>query len=351
MARKIAVLLLVALWPLSVRAQNLLTNPGFDGDLAGWITLSGSFSFNAEDADGGPPGSAEGSSSFEFGAFLRQCVGVMPGTVYEAGGMFRLISGGANTADIQVLTYPTVDCSGMSTDSSVLSGPLSSSWELYQDAFESAADAASASFWVGILGADSTFRMDDVFLIPAPFDDGFMSGDTTAWSGDSGYTGCAHNYCTEGGPLDVGCDDCVDAICASDPFCCGTLWDNVCVGLVESTCQETCSLTTCEHDVCQEGQAMTSGCDPCTTAICAADSFCCSDTWDSLCVANVEVICDLSCTYLSCDHSICLEGGPLDASCDSCVFDVCDADSFCCTVGWDDQCLAGVATVCGITCP
>jgi vibriolysin len=53
--------------------------------------------------------------------------------------------------------------------------------------------------------------------------------------------------------------------------------------------------TGCAHDKCTVGGALTSGCDPCVTSICAVDSFCCSTSWDSLCVGEVSSVCGLSC--------------------------------------------------------
>jgi subtilisin-like proprotein convertase family protein len=52
---------------------------------------------------------------------------------------------------------------------------------------------------------------------------------------------------------------------------------------------------TCAHSKCTTGTRLTSGCDPCVTQICAADSFCCSNTWDSICVGEVSSICHQSC--------------------------------------------------------
>jgi hypothetical protein len=40
--------------------------------------------------------------------------------------------------------------------------------------------------------------------------------------------------------LVLGCDPCVDQICAVDPYCCNTGWDNACVGEVTSICNLVC---------------------------------------------------------------------------------------------------------------
>jgi subtilisin-like proprotein convertase family protein len=51
---------------------------------------------------------------------------------------------------------------------------------------------------------------------------------------------CAHSECTTGAKLTSGCDSCVTSICASDPFCCNSSWDSICVGEVGSICGQTC---------------------------------------------------------------------------------------------------------------
>jgi hypothetical protein len=56
---------------------------------------------------------------------------------------------------------------------------------------------------------------------------------------------CAHSLCMPGVPLASSCDsgraNCVSAICAVDPYCCSTAWDNVCIGRVNSTCGKGCN--------------------------------------------------------------------------------------------------------------
>jgi hypothetical protein len=57
-----------------------------------------------------------------------------------------------------------------------------------------------------------------------------------------------------------------------------------------------------------------------------------------------------------CAHDLCILGSKLDASCNSCVHDICDKDPYCCNGGylsyysvepeWDARCIAEVATYC-----
>ncbi|MFZ9915736.1 MAG: trypsin-like peptidase domain-containing protein, partial [Phycisphaerales bacterium] len=86
------------------------------------------------------------------------------------------------------------------------------------------------------------------------------------------------------------CSDgaCCAAVCAIDPFCCGTRWDAICAasaadlcggcGTVGASCYQPRSTPGCEDSDC------------CGT-ICAVDAYCCSTVWDSLCVSRAESTC------------------------------------------------------------
>jgi hypothetical protein len=52
----------------------------------------------------------------------------------------------------------------------------------------------------------------------------------------------------------------------------------------------------CSHNECQTGGPLLPSCDACTAALCAADSFCCTDLWDSTCVSEVATFCTSSCS-------------------------------------------------------
>jgi len=121
---------------------------------------------------------------------------------------------------------------------------------------------------------------------------------------------CAHPICSTGGKLTGSCDTCAAKICAADSFCCNSSWDSVCVGEVQSVCNESCSGgggggggsgggggggSTCAHSLCNSGVSLTGSCDSCAAQICAADSFCCNVKWDGQCVSEVSSICNESC--------------------------------------------------------
>lgn len=56
---------------------------------------------------------------------------------------------------------------------------------------------------------------------------------------------CAHEVCMQGAKLNAAvCDPCAQTICAADSYCCTTAWDSVCVGEVATLCNATCPSTT-----------------------------------------------------------------------------------------------------------
>jgi len=63
-----------------------------------------------------------------------------------------------------------------------------------------------------------------------------------------------------------------------------------------------------------------------------------------------EVMTECGTTMCStCTHGVCAQGGALVAGCDAgfgCVQSVCTNDPFCCSSGWDAQCVAEIATYC-----
>ena len=72
--------------------------------------------------------------------------------------------------------------------------------------------------------------------------------------GDSGTGGsmnnCAHDVCTVGMALTLGCGDpCVDAVCLEDSYCCDTEWDQTCVDEVSDYCSQSCSGTVMPGDL------------------------------------------------------------------------------------------------------
>ena len=137
---------------------------------------------------------------------------------------------------------------------------------------------------------------------------------------------CQHSACFVDVALDpVLCrDPCVDKVCAQDPSCCMGPWQDKC-GILAANC----------------------GPDPCVTAVCAAMPSCCTSMWSQACVDQAKISCNTQC---NCQHSICQGGGALATDCNPCVTELCKADSYCCSTSWDNICVGEVESICGIIC-
>jgi hypothetical protein len=132
--------------------------------------------------------------------------------------------------------------------------------------------------------------------------------------------------------------DCCDLVCELDPFCCSTSWDSICAN--EATLFPQCPCFQCpksDHNCFTEGVA---GCtDPaCCETVCAIDPFCCTNSWDGLCVSEAIDLCD-GCGDPNANE--CCEASPNDTPfCNErdCCEVVCAADPFCCNTEWDSIC-------------
>jgi hypothetical protein len=107
---------------------------------------------------------------------------------------------------------------------------------------------------------------------------------------------CPHSECSAGSALDASCSSCADAVCAADPFCCDVKWDGLCVKQAQQSCA-TCEPgpQNCSHTACDKGPALAESCSPCAAAVCAQDPFCCATKWDNLCVSEANQLCGAEC--------------------------------------------------------
>lgn len=108
--------------------------------------------------------------------------------------------------------------------------------------------------------------------------------------------------CTTGGAFSSASDPCVSSICAVDPYCCNVAWDSTCVTEVRTVCNSlTCPEAngTCGHSLCTTGASLLNYCDStkanCVSSICAVDPYCCSTAWDDICMDQVESVCSKNC--------------------------------------------------------
>lgn len=163
---------------------------------------------------------------------------------------------------------------------------------------------------------------------------------------------CEHSECNQGSALASGCSDCVTTVCNADSFCCDQGWDGLCVQQAEELCGDTCEAppppVECAHSECDAGAKLDASCSSCAAAVCAADSFCCDTKWDALCAQQAEQACDVcEPAAATCAHDTCATGDSLEPSCSTCAAAVCDADAYCCDVYWDGVCVDAADSLCG----
>ena len=117
-------------------------------------------------------------------------------------------------------------------------------------------------------------------------------------------------------------------------------------------CVEPFTSAGCDHSKCVQGTALGATCrtgDACVEAICSASPSCCSVAWDAGCVADVKTVCDADCgetISVPCEHHACDEGVALTCAND-CVASVCALDLDCCVGSWDSGCVALATAQCG----
>jgi hypothetical protein len=185
------------------------------------------------------------------------------------------------------------------------------------------------------------------------------------------------NCFTTHGP---GCNEpCIEAsVCAVDPFCCSVSWDSICVGEagtigvpcdadgdgVPDVCSGTppCDLSLFTDCFMTHGP----GCnEPCIEAsVCAVDPFCCSVSWDSICVGEAGTIgvpCDLDgdgvadvctgppppCSVTTATDCFTTHAAGCNEPCIEAS--VCAVDPFCCSVSWDSICVSEAGSI-GVPC-
>lgn len=148
-------------------------------------------------------------------------------------------------------------------------------------------------------------------------------------------------------------NECVGAV---DSYCNDNFWDAQCVAEVTSLGCGTCPAPV-EHSCCTTGGA---GCSDnvIEAAVCGAggidgagavDPYCCNVAWDGWCVNGVDALADT--VALPCGSTCCSPHGTPgcdDASVQACVGAV---DSYCITNAWDGLCVAEVESLgCGPRC-
>ncbi len=184
--------------------------------------------------------------------------------------------------------------------------------------------------------------------------------------------------------------ECVEVVCAADPFCCDTSWDTLCGFEAQELCGDLCCceeethITICHIPPGNPGNAHTitisvnalpahlahgdtigecpapvctseccnvhptPGCsDPeCEALVCGVEPLCCVFEWDLACQMAALDLCGLESPSDCCGFI-----GPGAVCSDpACVAVVCAADPFCCDTSWDTLCGFEAQELCGGLC-
>ena len=110
------------------------------------------------------------------------------------------------------------------------------------------------------------------------------------------FTGLDSPTCGAGGDCFLpsagpGCNDaeCCGRVCEFDPYCCSVSWDTLCVSGAEFHCLGCGNPA---NGACTEVHENPGCADAaCCTSVCAVDPFCCSNSWDALCADRALAIC------------------------------------------------------------
>jgi len=126
-----------------------------------------------------------------------------------------------------------------------------------------------------------------------PNDTDSMSGADEATTGAGTLNvDCCAAY-DEPGCYDASIEACV---CALDPYCCDNQWDEACVLQAGSECGGPCGEAEqlVPGDCCEANTDGNAGCydAPTQDCVCAMDPYCCLTTWDELCV---DLVVDYAC--------------------------------------------------------
>jgi hypothetical protein len=236
----------------------------------------------------------------------------------------------------------------------------------------------------------------DCGVCPPECGDQECNGDETCAScpGDCG--ACNSNCCAATGTPECDNAQCVNVVCAVDPFCCSNNWDGICGTEALEMCP-VCGGALPGGNCCVE-QNQTTGCEDgaCQDIVCAVDAFCCETEWDMLCAdealemcascggqvlpavcgdneCNGEETCDScagdcgdccgngvceaafgedcnTCTddCGECPSDCCAPNGTPECDDTQCVNVVCAADPFCCSNNWDGICGTEALEMCPV---
>jgi len=161
----------------AARAQNLLANPDFDADLAGW-PIDSQFEFLLSDWSASDVDGSLASGSFEFEVFssgwAAQCVSVTPGASYALEGFVaRRSTGGEGRFAIDLGWYGTGNCSipsELDLEERLLAPDTPDVWHELEGVFVAPASAQGVEVRLVSLGVDSgtPIGLFDSIFLPEP---------------------------------------------------------------------------------------------------------------------------------------------------------------------------------------
>ena len=178
----------------------------------------------------------------------------------------------------------------------------------------------------------------------------------TAW--DALCVSAAEAICPNCGDAETGscyvgkttphCSDaaCCNAVCATDPFCCDTVWDSICAARAIEDCPGCGNPTA--GSCYQQRNAPYCADETCCDLVCSADPFCCNTAWDLFCVDRAAANCP-GCGNPNAGNCLAVDSTPYCAD-EACCTLVCDTDPFCCDNQWDNFCVSGANLLCVQTC-
>ena len=168
---RFALFLVLAAVGGTAAAQNLLVNPNFDSNVAGWsFTTPGTFTWDSSLDAGSNPLSGSGrldntSPATNGTSFAAQCVAVTGGSTYDFLAKIRIPSGQSQTghANVVVNFYDGASCGGSNvggTASPIVLSTTTDTWVQSQVlAFAAPGTAVSAqvNLWVDKVEANGSF--------------------------------------------------------------------------------------------------------------------------------------------------------------------------------------------------
>jgi hypothetical protein len=152
--------------------------------------------------------------------------------------------------------------------------------------------------------------------------------------------------CSANGTPGCGNFACCLEVCATDPFCCDVIWDSLCASVANGTCGVCGAGCPGDGNCCSANG--TPGCDNvgCCVQVCASDPYCCDTEWDETCALAAQGMCPPCSSGCPGGGDCCFDNGTPGCEDEACCELVCDLDPFCCTSMWDGVCAGHALDLC-----